>query len=103
MAISSSSGPLPARPLGPQSFQSKHREVLANSPRSIFDVRDHHTHAPFSVELKRRTELEWLSERVRNGEYRVDGAQTFASIQETGISDWHQLLKGRAYMPEALP
>ena len=48
--------------------------------------------ALLSVELSRRTELEWLPERMRKSEHRVDGTQAFARIQEMGYL-------GLAYCP----
>ena len=51
------------------------------------DVSDHHTHTLLSVELG-RGQIEWLCERTRNSEQRLDGPQAFTRIQEWGISDW---------------
>ena len=73
---------LPTRPLGPQGIQRDRREILAASLRLLLDERDNRTHALFSLELNRRTELEWLRDCVSNGEQGVHSAQAFACIHE---------------------
>ena len=73
---------LTAGPLGPQGVQRNHREILAASLRLLLDERDNRTHALLSLELNRRTELEWLRECVSNGEQGVHSAQAFACIHE---------------------